>query len=101
MNGKKIFCLGIIAALFLFCGFAISYAGGELVLRGTILNVNSVSNLVQINVQSKSCPGIRNFRFDTASGLNSGMTGKWITFKIKSPVCGNSSTIYFLIPVKI
>lgn len=100
-NYKKFYAkITVTATVFLLLAVSAN-AASELVLRGTIIDVDRVTKVVKINVQSSICPGVRSFSFDISSGLNSGMTGENLTFKINSPTCGNSNTLYLLTPLKM
>jgi len=58
----------------------------ELNLTGVLHNIESKSHIVTVQVQSRSCSGMRRFRIDDPSILE-GHEGKKISFSIDSSVC--------------
>jgi hypothetical protein len=87
--GAKIAAMVII---FFLLSISASYAMDELALKGIVRSINFGSNVVTIDVKSKSCPGVQNFTFDSSAGLDSGMIGKRVTIKIDASKCGKGAT---------
>ncbi|MGD0281863.1 MAG: hypothetical protein ABSB95_05830 [Dissulfurispiraceae bacterium] len=95
MIGKMGYGAKIAAAVIIFflSSMSVSYAGRDnLILKGIVRSLNSGSNVATIDVQSESCRGAQNFRFDSSAGLDTSMIGKSVTFKIDSSKCDNALT---------
>ncbi|HEX8948048.1 MAG TPA: hypothetical protein VF790_03750 [Dissulfurispiraceae bacterium] len=74
------------AALFL-AGLSSAYAVDELILRGTLQEIDSVSKTVVVNVKSGGCIGLKRFGIDDLSQIGSGSVGKDFSFMIDSSRC--------------
>ncbi len=95
MIKKRGYSAKIVAAVIIFflLSVSVSYAVRDnLLLKGIVRALNYGSNVVTIDVQSESCRGAQNFRFDSSAGLDNSMIGKSITFSIDSSICGNALT---------
>jgi|GEM_PF-2545987 len=78
--------------IFFLLSISASYAMDELALKGIVRVIKFESNVVIIDVQSKSCPGAQKFRFDSSAGLDYSMIGKRVTFIIDASRCGKDVT---------
>lgn len=98
---KVVLAITLAAGIVFFLSTAfLSYAVDELVLHGVVQNINVAARVVTIDVKSGSCPGVRDFRVDDSSQLNSGMIGKSVTFKIDVSKC-ESYTIHRILSIKM
>jgi hypothetical protein len=74
-------------------------AKDELYLTGVVRTVYANSGLVLVDVKSKSCPGVRRFKFDNTLDME-GLEGKKISFSIDSSVC-KAGVIYKIIAMTV
>jgi len=70
-----------------------AYAGDELYLTGIVKSVDVNSGTIVVDVQSQSCPGLRRFSVEDASGLQRLKKGEKVSFTVDSPAC-KDNTIY-------
>jgi len=70
-------------------------AGDELYLTGILQSVDVKSGTIVVNVISQSCPGLKRFSVDDATGLQ-GLKGVKVSFSINSSSC-TGSAIYKII----
>lgn len=71
------------------------YSVDELLLSGIVKSVDYKSKIVIVDVKSKSCPGMRSFKVEDISKMESSI-GKEISFKIDSSTC-MGDTVYKMI----
>jgi hypothetical protein len=87
MKKKKI-CWVLLIPILAFSVLSIHsvQAVDELYLTGIVRNVYLKSGLAVVDVKSQSCPGVRQFTFDSTVNME-GIEGKKISFSIDSSVC--------------
>jgi len=69
-----------------------------LILNGIVKNIDYKSGIVTIDVKSESCQGIRSFKIDAISKLDSSLIGKEISFPISSSSCEDDKKHKMILP---
>lgn len=87
MKTRKFASITVLCAVLFLAGVSSAYAGDELILRGVLQEIDSVSKTVVVNVKSGSCPGLKRFGIDDLSRIDSGLIGKDFSFMIDSSSC--------------
>jgi hypothetical protein len=67
------------------------YAGDELYLTGIVKSVDVNSGTIVVDVQSQSCPGLRRFSVEDASGLQGLNKGEKVSFTIDGSACKDNA----------
>lgn len=89
MRGKNIimFIFFLVSIFFVLLNIYPAFGADMLILSGVVKDINYKAKIVVVDVKSSSCPGIRSFKIDDPSKLDSKLIGKKISFPIDSSTC--------------
>ena len=73
-------------------------ANDNLFLTGTVKGIDDKTGIVTIDVKSRSCPGIRQFKVNDIKRADAGLIGRTISFPIDSSTCGDDKIHTMILP---
>lgn len=70
-----------------------------LILTGIVKSIDYKTGIVTIDVKSESCQGIRRFKIDVLSNMDSTLIGREISFPISESSCEDRNINKMILPI--